>query len=716
MVRATVQKVFLRKYPYDLTAVPGGSRKGTGRFASILFGQVDYPAHIRGIKSFTWSRSVETDVAEATMVLTNTARVGIGEPYPYDWEFERFGYLTPNRGDEASGKAIQRWGDVFGERTGWERRFVPDRIIRTYEGYGSTVVAGGLVSPYDDPLLHPSGVWLLDSVSYTAEGDITLKMRDIGRLLMDQLAFLPTIPLAEYPLRWERKHEATETGRTPQNGSWKRIDHDDNSNLSFVGASLPDDYPAPNSNGVVDGHQASDAFDGNPSTYWLSTAQGRRFDKVWIQGSFATQQVAGVRFKVRGGPYRVYLSVRGPDGNWRGSKRIPYDVAKHGIDVHADIKFLRTFIVDQNDTREVVLPTPVEGNAIRLTFTDLWQRDRPWPWYAAANNIEVYGGNDLAVQSGDVKRTKGNYHDFTDIVKWLCGWAGFYWPPASSGDDYQVLHAGATPEDWRVYFRALDAEHLFPQGSVWGDFMNTGTGGQGDLSEELWDKKPLMDGIGYLRDMTGFNFFIDEMGAPIWRMPNIWKLGNYLQAGDRNPQGRARTKHILTIDENVQLLGMNTTYSSRNIRERLFVASTSGAGKGQDPDGAVVEGYTPLKVGFRRVAGWTDQHFEGELEALVMADMIAARQMFDYRQSQVTIPANPAIQIDDQIRVYERITGDTYYHYVKGITSNLDMDSGEWTYVLDTHWLGEHPSDAWAMDSRILKQATQNYLKTMGAI
>jgi hypothetical protein len=34
-----------------------------------------------------------------------------------------------------------------------------------------------------------------------------------------------------------------------------------------------------------------------------------------------------------------------------------------------------------------------------------------------------------------------------------------------------------------------------------------------------------------------------------------------------------------------------------------------------------------------------------------MADMISLRQLFTYRTDAVKIPANPAIQVDDQVRI-----------------------------------------------------------------
>jgi hypothetical protein len=90
--------------------------------------------------------------------------------------------------------------------------------------------------------------------------------------------------------------------------------------------------------------------------------------------------------------------------------------------------------------------------------------------------------------------------------------------------------------------------------------------------------------------------------------------------------------------------------------------------------------------------------------------------MFSYRSNSVTIPGNPAIQIDDQVRIYERVTGETYIHYVSGINSKWDVQTGQWTYTLTTHWLGETPFSDWSFDPNTLSDATKLYLTATGKL
>lgn len=101
-----------------------------------------------------------------------------------------------------------------------------------------------------------------------------------------------------------------------------------------------------------------------------------------------------------------------------------------------------------------------------------------------------------------------------------------------------------------------------------------------------------------------------------------------------------------------------------------------------------------------------------------MADLVALRQLFTYREDTVTIAGYPAIQIDDQVKLIERVTeesGDDV-HYVQSIESNLDMEQGEWTYSLGTQWLGKNPFGTWVFDPNNLSPDTQGYLHALGKI
>lgn len=716
VVRATVQKTHLKKFEYDTAQAAGDfdhQRNRRGWFTSIVMGDPGGVTEIKNIRSYSWTRSVEQDVAECTITLKNVELTPMGSAEQGD-DFDLPGYMTYNRGDVNAGNA--RWG--YTNDTGWNGKLVPDRLVKTYEGYGED----RSVPPALDENLLQSGVWLIDSAEYSSTGDIVLNMRDVGSLLIKQIVFPPVIPYGEYPLEWDRIHSEQVKTRDAQGGNWVALTAArataSSSNTKYVGEGLTND-PLPNyvgSNGGVNGHHPDHALEVGTDSYWQSTGQDKFGDFVWWQADLkdATTALAAIRLHTLGGPYKVYVSLHNGE-KWLGRKEIPYDPGEGagGVDIDADIPFVLQCRPEKGLPEEFVLKRRYGSiSKIRLTFTNL--RDGgvgEHPFRAGLRDIYLYTAanvTDLSFGQGEVLKQVGNYRDYTDIVKWACAWGGFFWPPHATGSDF-VQPNFTDDEAERVYLTYASPDPKLPKGRVWGDFMNSGTYGEGTLTLDLFDKKPLMDMIGYIRDVLGFVFFIDETGGVVWRMPNLWDKGNYMSPTHLGVRSRSRTNQIVEIDETETLTSYSTTLSSENLRERIFVGNVTGK------IGTVIKGFNPYHQGFRRVAGWTDQHFKTKKEARVMADMIAARQMFDYRRSTLTIKGYPAIQIDDQVRIWERVTNETYYHYVESITSNLDMESGEWDYQLETHWLGESPSDAWVVKVTELDVVTQAYLNKVEA-
>jgi hypothetical protein len=279
----------------------------------------------------------------------------------------------------------------------------------------------------------------------------------------------------------------------------------------------------------------------------------------------------------------------------------------------------------------------------------------------------------------------------------------------------------------QTYSGSDDKAMTIEIGRVWGDFQQTGTSGVARLPADLFDKKPLMDCIAYVRDIVGFIFHIDELGGAVFKPPNIYSVGNMIRTigfdttlsggvpssyedpayGTRNHSGYFSKNEMVVIDETQILMDVTSHMTSRNIRERTFVATPDGN------IGHMTTGWNPNPIGFRRIGGWTDQHFKSNTEARVMADTIAMRQVFTFRTDNIVIPGYPRIQIDDQVRVFERVTSEGYIHYVKGIQSSIDLSSGEYTYNLETHWLGEVPFARWAIDPNQMAAETQEYLQKL---
>lgn len=1089
VIRATIQVQNMKRFNYDTAWANGGTwetdRHRTGTFASFIFGDSSPLREIPNIKSCSWERSVGQDAATCTLTLMNAEMTPIGaaEANPDPDELDNPGWLTYNRGNPTVDP--NPWGY---EANGWRGILVPDRVVRTYEGYSADYTA----FPAQDENLLQSGTWMIDSVTYGADGTITLEMRDLARLLLDQVVFPPAVPMVEYPLSWKKFRSENVPGRDAQGGSWlarlARYGTAKSSNQAYVGLGLTN-VPRPHyvtSTGGVEGHAdrhpilkhyVGDGDDIDPTaaekekdyeTYWLSTGQDSPSSYVWWEwrDKSGTTPVAGVRLRMHGGPFRVFISVH--DGTkWRGKKKIPWK--KNGktgspgnVEIGANIPFVKSVIADRYNQFDVILPRKYRAKRIRLTFTRL----QHWgvgehPYRAGLREFKIYTNknyNSLHFGPGEFLKVTGNYGDYNWIVKWVLAWSGWYWPPHSTGLDFIRQHSDATAPNAKEFVSYVQPDPAMPVGRVWGDIMRTYTSGVADLTVDMFDKKPMMEIIGYVRDLTGFLFFIDEAGGAVFRQPNLWKLGNYASpervAGDGDSphvysgrpgkRGRGeRTSTIVEIKDDETLLDYETKLDSSNIRERIFVANAVGG------MGTVIRGFNPYDVGLARVAGWcvdtdtqiftqrgwlnydevkagdqtlsineetgmsewqvirevavfpaterdmveiksetlsavttanhrwlvknngrwkwrtsetlvandripralpradapeiaiyddsfvdlvawaftegciskgvrgrarisiyqsieknpekcemirtslrqefgdsgwseskprragevafgvsannsvnllsvmddskapsmeflmsltreqldrfvkvcilgdgwqrktsvhskndsrffaqqvgprldaflaacalageattwqemqpdefannytkkpkasvtlhrsrlahpvspdglrgpeatvtsqvvwcpsmpnhhtwlarrngsvyftgnTDQNFATKRETVVMADMISARAMFTYKTAQLTIPGYPKIQVDDQIRIFERVTNETYYHYVMGIKSEINMEDGTWLYNLSTHWLGERPEDAWVVDVEQLSGVTKQYLAAIG--
>jgi hypothetical protein len=700
MVRASIMRMHIGLADYRYPRTRSRTWDHKGHYAHAMFGQDHVPRELFNIKSVSWSRSIDQDVAELSMVLYNSQMKPLDEEPENEEDFDHPGWYTPNRGDPDSAFFGSRWGYEQNKWFGW---IAPDRMLRTYEGYGCDLDS----PPETDEFMYPTGVWLIDSVDLSTDGLITIKARDMGRLLLDQIVMPPVVPRGAYPLWWEKRSLVSND---------KDVDLTDihwptsatSSNALYWGvAGLHADQEVQNSGGMVRSHVPADAFDDDTSTRWMSNGQ-RIHDYAWVQGNLGGIDVSAVGINMKGGPYRVFVSLF--DGSdWVGPGKIPYhyDPENDAVDVNARIKYVDEFATnEEGESRKFKLHKTYTGiTKVRFTFTRLWKTNlgTRFPARAAVQDAWV---SETALEIDDTgTHYEGNYDDYTDIVKWFCAWAGFWWPQSGSGLAW-TKYVGS---DTRHVLAPASEDPALQKGRVWGDFMQTGTTGVLRLPVETFDKAPLMDGVNAIREIIGFDFWIDETGAVVWRLPNIYKKGSYLMPAPGGTRD-TRTEDVVVLDERETITDLTVTLASTNVRERIFVANIGGN------FGYTVQGYNPYPSGMRRVAGWTDQGFESQKECRRMAEMIAIRQAVTYRQGTITIAANPAIQIDDQVRIYERQTGEGYLHRVTGISAEFDNEEGTFTYTLQTHWLGDEPFTKWAFTDTDLSDVTHAYLVELGAI
>lgn len=658
---------------------------------------LEQPYELPNVKSVNWERSVDTDVATATITCWNTKPLE-DNVAAHEGELDLPGYYTYNRGGASFS---QRFGHTANE---WFGQLVPDNLIRTYEGYGCDLS----VAAERDPHLVQTGLWIIDTVSSSTSGLMTIKCRDIGRILLDQMFYLPVVP-KDFDDRGFKNWDGTFPTKPVSHKI--KVKAQDSSNTPWIGT------------GTVQGHKLSWAFDGNPNTYWLSIgniAASRRFAYEWVQCTTGNQSVNRVKFRTKKKGYTAYISVK-VNGVWQGKNKINYH--EDGIGMNGgDIHYVKSVPVNTEGMIDVVLPkTYAKVQSVRLTLGNLQNfHFGPFQYRGGVRDVEVYGPGKAGTRGykkGPAGSNPGRYDDYTDIVKLLCAWGGFFWPKGGTERLSDGTSRLLSPKD-------MDTEVLGKgvNGRVWGDFQQSGTNGPAALSSSNFEKKSLMDGISYIRDILGFLFTIDETGGVVWRLPNVFDLGCYRGTISEDP-GYFGGEQI-RIDEASVLLDLTNQIDSKNVREGFFVGDINGK------VGAYAPGFNPNPTGLRRMAGWTDQNFgiehvKGQTKkqdrddavqaARLMADMISLRTLFTYRTNQIRIPANPKIQIDDQIRIFERTTAEGYIHYVTSISSSLDMESGEWVYDIQTQWLGEDPGSKWVFSQEQLFDVTNEFLKAQKA-
>lgn len=247
------------------------------------------------------------------------------------------------------------------------------------------------------------------------------------------------------------------------------------------------------------------------------------------------------------------------------------------------------------------------------------------------------------------RRFTGNYADLSDIIKDLLLWSGWY---------------------------------LYGANRVYGNIETTGTYIETDLAADLFDKKPVIDAINAIRDIVGFLFWIDEEGGARFETANWYTYGNFIQ------ETGLRIGGIPEIDERVIMTSYSLAYTDRPIRSEVIITSDDPLAGNESTITTVRPITSNLLRGMVRPAMIPTPFQVTKTDQEVMAQLIEQHMHFASLQGSVTCVANPAIQVNDQVRILEQVTGETNVHFVRGISSNHDLDTGVWTYNLTTNHLG----------------------------
>lgn len=731
----------------------------SGAFRTLIFGNPAGDEYFEipqvNLKTLSRNHRVGTDAASMTLVMRNVAPISIGENLDesYDGstasptkrqlrEQGQPGLFTYRRGLSSDGSNTNPWGhDV----TSFTDLFLPNRVIRTFEGYGSD----GSTVPWNDSKLLLTGTWLIDRVRIETNGLMTIECRDLAKLLIEQRLYPPIIPLENYPLEFcsdsttstivEGASSSTTTSTTQVVGPNVARHQTDETQWDSSAA------PWYGWNDSVYGHRASHAFDNDLSTYWISMRNSQPnadWAYEWIDAICDGEPINRVEFKPWRGGYVLYICVM-EDGVWQGSQVVPYN--RNAQPAHpndSDVPYLYRLNMPAGENwYSFELDRFYNADKVRLVFTNLqWFGAIPGGDYrAGVYEFQCYAftagtSETVTVVSDDTTVTTdvpGNITDYTDIIKLLVSWAGFYWPnnpaliqPAGTSDPLFMM------SEWGGQ-----------GGRAWGDFFYSGAYPVSPACIEgaYWDNKSVMDGINQIKEILGFIGYVDATGGFIWRPPNIWANGNYITG-----VGYRGESSIPIVEERNLLLDYGITVDDAALRSEIVVVSAddptiygsyspgyavgeespvSIEGQGMLSGGQVVTDLS-LLAGQQRVMLVPDYPFGQDLDDPIAARaevekfayLVALWIHWSYRKGKVRIPANPALDVDDQIRIYEARTSETYIHYILSQAVTLDFDSGSYIADIETHWLGNGPESQWHMFINDLPPALHAYLCQQGIL
>ena len=733
VTRAVIQKSVLR---------------AMGPWRTLMFAQDEPNYEIPGIKSVSINTAHQSDSASMTLTMMNQIEVDVTQNLDLthagqtpsaiegpsvktlkDLAFP--GYYSFRRGETPS--SLGRWGHE--PDPVWADMFIPNRLIRTFQGYGTD----GAVNPWDDTNLILTGTWLIDNVTFDTKGLITIQCRDTAKLLIEQRLYPPIIPLAQYPLEiCADEIETTEVTTQETTGQEEVIGENVAkhmpSSLGWDSSSAPwYGYNAP-----VYGHRASHAFDGDGSTYWLSVGNSgpnKVWSFEWIGAVCNGEPIRRVRMKPKFGGYVCYVAVK-ENGKWQGTNRVPYGkTSTPAYPNGSDKLYVKKVNVPRNEEWfNIDLDRSYNADEVWLIFTNLADSNLgTYQFRAGVKEFEVMGYTPDKTTTVDVTTEvetliPGNIEDYTDIIKVLAAWSGFYWPYGPADEILTEWEADLKLKDADAY-ADLPGGLTDGKGRAWGDFAYSGAFPVDPvcIPPSFWDNKSVMDGINQIKEILGFIFYVDATGGIVWRMPNIWSTGNFISG-----VGFVGPDSVRTIDETQVLVDYGVTVNDEALRSEIHVVAQP-----LDSEGAIL--HTSISPGFvqgevipsavnpagdlallggqQRVMLVANYPFVSQDEVDKFAYLISLWIHWSYRKGKFRIPGNPAYEPDDQVRIFERVTSESYIHYLQGINSVMDLDAGTWFLDVNTHWLGIGPDATWVVNTfNDMPPALYAYLIAIGAI
>ena len=686
---------------------------------------------VPNVKTIQIDRSIDQDCGTCSIEMVNQLLdpnmsgqgARLGDP----------GHYTPGR---ASPSSTARFGYVANT---WQNYLTEGMLLRTYEGYGGR--GKPLVQAIGDGNVVITGVWIIDEVGINPKnGRLSITCRDVaGALLVDQQMFPPIVPAGKYPLRYCRFEYVT--------NSHPAVPEYDSTDPQFVGAGgfpkfvtdiamTPDglgywvlgndggvfsfgNAPFWGSHGstVLDSHVVGIHPTHDAGGYWMVEKDGtvHVFGNAVHYGEGAgANDVVAIRPTPSGLGYWITTNDGGVftygDATFAGSLPVtPTNI----VDMIPTVSGLGYWLLNESGHVYAYGDAVHFGNA---SFSGgevgrglAANPDEDGYWITGSNGtISAHGAAELAIANGEFAPYVGE--ELSDPI--------FAISPTPSGLGYVLVGGdggvftfgdagfwGSLPAAW-TYQTRIDGNYLdyadivkdillwcgfylYGAGGVHGNIENTGTYSPECLDPSMFDKRPCIDPITNIKETVGYLFYVDGEGGVHFETPNWWDPGNNWQDG-------LPTATIYELGDETNLIDWQPRRKLAPMRSELIVSS-------DDPRAGfattITTRFTPDDVellhGMHRVAMWVNAGFSSAAEQQIMAELIAMHIFFARFQGSARVPGFPGIGINDQVWLYERVTGEAYIHFIRGVSSSNDWDTGVYSMNLTTHRLGT--PDNWAV-------------------
>lgn len=754
--RVTVSRNVLDVHPSSVNA---------GLVREVIFGSEDRDLEREAlaiVKGIQIQRSVDDDAATCTITLANDGSNLNSEPQGSDW-VGREGYWTPGRqkNERSPVQSIYKDTDQGDESahlfppgfypTSWNYPapdaynmghpdpqlrysqeyltdlFIPNRVVRTYQGYGSQNVDDtgeqlmpaddGYVPPWEDEYLFRTGIWLINRATVNQDGYLTLECSDLAKLLIKQIIYPPMIPMDRFPLVYCPITEAIPP-KGDKGGRGKNVakGYHSSSNDPWYGRGAS-----------LYGHSPYHAFDGRPDTYWLSVGNAgptRPFAYEWIQTPCGGNEVNEISVSMRGGNYVCFVSVM-ENGSWQGGSVVPYD-PNHTASFPngANIPYVKRTTISGGNV-SIRLPRAYKAQYVRVCFWNLaYSGLGTYPYRAMLREFRCYWQRPNTYEAGvpSNRGKPGAIESWTDAVKEMLAWGGFTW----------VADPNVYPDVPPDPLLGKEEGTGIPL-RVWGDLEIT-PGPEDCSSPDQFLNKSFMEGINQIKEWLGCIFFVDESGGAVFRLPNIFKGGNFIHDPEETDESPYVEKEWpIEFHENANLMDYSLVFDDEQLRSEILVVGDTPDNTAETMASSPILGGVVLQDNIPGMGGSNattevditsvlagqyrlmippsenTKGFKKEEEAQRMAELTALFILFTYRRGQITAPAHPGLQLDDQVRVFNRVANEYNVQYVSSISTEMDLDEGIYQMEVDAHWLGGDPDTDWFFDRYQITPAMENY-------